>query len=237
MSLRELPSVPMKGLPGAGPLSRSKIEPYVFGRRYESEKQKHPFDPRFLRMTNPYTQQTIKSEADYYEYLREHTYLMLCDELVVKQTQEIRETAQNEITWLQNQNAYLIQSSSDTDGKLRRSRRLCFLLAIALIISIFVCVLIKNIAYNKGVSECQTRSYASGLVDQKSADSNQIDKSYYSGISRDVPIALSYIGNKKTKKFHKSTCSYLPDKSNQITFDSREEAIAAGYDPCGHCHP
>lgn len=46
-----------------------------------------------------------------------------------------------------------------------------------------------------------------------------------------------YIGNDETKKFHEPWCSYLPDQPNQILFETREEAIAAGYDPCGHCKP
>ncbi len=46
-----------------------------------------------------------------------------------------------------------------------------------------------------------------------------------------------YIGNINTKKFHKPTCSYLPDKSNQIIIETRSEAIADGYSPCGHCNP
>lgn len=56
-------------------------------------------------------------------------------------------------------------------------------------------------------------------------------------VTRADPIANAYIGNKSSKKFHLPSCSYLPDQNNQVTFDSREEAIAAGYDPCGHCHP
>lgn len=46
-----------------------------------------------------------------------------------------------------------------------------------------------------------------------------------------------YIGNKNTKKFHRSTCSSLPMPSNQIIFESREAAIAAGYVPCQRCKP
>lgn len=46
-----------------------------------------------------------------------------------------------------------------------------------------------------------------------------------------------YIGNKKTKKFHKPTCSYLPDVSNRANFSTRNIAISSGYDPCAHCDP
>ena len=52
----------------------------------------------------------------------------------------------------------------------------------------------------------------------------------------DVEAAdLSYIGNKNSKKLHLSTCSGLPKAENQVTFDSYDEAIAAGYTPCSSC--
>lgn len=50
-------------------------------------------------------------------------------------------------------------------------------------------------------------------------------------------VSSRYIGNIDTKKFHHSYCSYLPDEDNQIEFDYRDDAIDAGYDPCGHCSP
>lgn len=46
-----------------------------------------------------------------------------------------------------------------------------------------------------------------------------------------------YVGNKKSHRFHRSSCSYLPDEDNQRIFKSRDAAISAGYDPCGHCNP
>lgn len=55
--------------------------------------------------------------------------------------------------------------------------------------------------------------------------------------ARDTAIADGYIGNVNSHKFHVSWCSYLPDQENQIVFSSREDAIAAGYDPCGRCYP
>ncbi|WMJ24345.1 MBL fold metallo-hydrolase [Paludicola sp. MB14-C6] len=54
----------------------------------------------------------------------------------------------------------------------------------------------------------------------------------------DTPITnVGYIGNKNTKKFHLPTCSSLPAVQNQVTFSSRDEAIASGYIPCGRCKP
>ena len=47
----------------------------------------------------------------------------------------------------------------------------------------------------------------------------------------------SYIGNKKTKKFHYPTCHSLPAEHNQVILNSREEAISQGFSSCGNCRP
>ena len=44
-----------------------------------------------------------------------------------------------------------------------------------------------------------------------------------------------YIGNTKSKKFHTPNCASLPSEANRIEFDTYEEAVDAGYSPCGNC--
>ena len=52
------------------------------------------------------------------------------------------------------------------------------------------------------------------------------------------PGAGLYIGNKNNGKLHLSSCSSLPLEKNQVIFNTREEAVAAGYsDPCKRCNP
>lgn len=46
-----------------------------------------------------------------------------------------------------------------------------------------------------------------------------------------------YIGNRHSHKFHRPTCSSLPQASNQVFFNSREEAVQSDYSPCGRCRP
>ncbi|MCL2287629.1 MAG: MBL fold metallo-hydrolase [Candidatus Bathyarchaeota archaeon] len=48
---------------------------------------------------------------------------------------------------------------------------------------------------------------------------------------------LLYIGNKNSKTLHLQTCSSLPQEQNRAYFDSRQEAIDAGYTPCKTCKP
>lgn len=48
-----------------------------------------------------------------------------------------------------------------------------------------------------------------------------------------------YMGNRNSKKFHKVTCDSAArtKESNRVYFNTREEAIAAGYVPCKNCNP
>lgn len=49
----------------------------------------------------------------------------------------------------------------------------------------------------------------------------------------------TYIGNKNSKKFHKSSCVYVATikESNKVKFSSRSAAINAGYVGCKVCNP
>lgn len=48
---------------------------------------------------------------------------------------------------------------------------------------------------------------------------------------------VTYILNVKTKKFHRTSCSYLPTANRLDSSESRESIIAQGYDPCKKCNP
>lgn len=47
----------------------------------------------------------------------------------------------------------------------------------------------------------------------------------------------AYILNTKTKKFHKPTCNSLPAENGKASYESREDIIAQGYEPCKICNP
>jgi len=98
----------------------------------------------------------------------------------------------------------------------------------------------KDEGYNDGYYKGYWEGYAdAGERSSGSGSSHGSGASTHAGTGStcDTPVADTYIGNKSSKKFHLPTCSYLPDRDHQVTFDSREDAIAAGYSPCGHCHP
>lgn len=48
---------------------------------------------------------------------------------------------------------------------------------------------------------------------------------------------ITYIGNINSHVFHRDTCDALPAEKNQVWFESREAAIAAGYKACTRCKP
>lgn len=56
-------------------------------------------------------------------------------------------------------------------------------------------------------------------------------------VPTDEPPEIKYIGNIKSKIFHRTDCWWLPEEWNQIGFSSREEAIGENYSPCGNCNP
>lgn len=49
------------------------------------------------------------------------------------------------------------------------------------------------------------------------------------------PAQTIYIGNKNSKKLHTEDCPNLPGIDNRVTFTSYDNAITAGYIPCGNC--
>jgi len=49
------------------------------------------------------------------------------------------------------------------------------------------------------------------------------------------PAQTILYGNKKSKKFHTYDCKNLPAENNRVEFDNYDEAVAAGFQPCGSC--
>ena len=52
-------------------------------------------------------------------------------------------------------------------------------------------------------------------------------------------LASNYVGNANSKKFHYADCTSAQKIkiSNRVEFNSREEAVNAGYIPCKKCQP
>lgn len=52
-------------------------------------------------------------------------------------------------------------------------------------------------------------------------------------------LATSYVGASTTGKFHYTDCRWAKKirTDHRVEFGSRDEAVAAGYVPCGVCRP
>lgn len=57
------------------------------------------------------------------------------------------------------------------------------------------------------------------------------------GRGQETSSGVHYIGNRNSQVFHLETCSNLPSEQNRTEFDSRSDAVAQGYRPCGTCKP
>lgn len=311
---------------------KSKIPRSVFEARFEIEKQEHPFEAVYCGQLNPYTGIAVNSEEDYYEYLREHTYHLLCEEATVRTVKKFQAEQNNEISSIRSKNDALKSDLTKKEGSCRRLRIISIVLLILLLASVVTAFSRRSSRtyedgydagrslqesaesrkYDEGYKAGKKDGYASGKADgydagQKAGYNDGKSDGYYAGktdgyesgqqtgynsgkqdgyssgysdgyeegkddgyndgyvdgysdagkrssgsgsssdsgssshsgtgSSRDTPIANTFIGNKNSKKFHRSTCSYLPDQVNQVTFSSREDALTAGYTPCGHCNP
>ncbi len=49
----------------------------------------------------------------------------------------------------------------------------------------------------------------------------------------------TYIGNTNSKKFHLPDCTSVKSiqDANRVDFETRLDAVLAGYEPCGRCKP
>ena len=52
-------------------------------------------------------------------------------------------------------------------------------------------------------------------------------------------FAASYVGNANSRKFHVGNCASVGkiNPKNRVHFNTRDEAIHAGYVPCKRCNP
>lgn len=123
----------------------------------------------------------------------------------------------------------------------KKNLRRCFLIFLA---ALYVFFAVRNLLPSG--TEPSDRRSGSGKASYSEPVSDTASKPVSEAVSKPVSegserpdgyVSDYYIGNKSSHKFHRTTCSYLPDEDNQRKFKTRDAAISAGYDPCGHCNP
>lgn len=85
------------------------------------------------------------------------------------------------------------------------------------------------------IASCLLKGCHSGT--EPNVPSPTADVVHESTMPTDEPTVIKYIGNTKSKIFHRTDCWWLPEEWNQIGFSNREEAIGENYSPCGNCNP
>lgn len=85
------------------------------------------------------------------------------------------------------------------------------------------------------MAEAVAEEYRACLGKMRNADMAHLPKALVESFPKGSFGA--YIGNTASKKFHRTDCSSLRSSENAVCFDTREEALAAGYTPCGRCKP
>ncbi|MFW5646991.1 MAG: MBL fold metallo-hydrolase [Acetivibrio ethanolgignens] len=92
----------------------------------------------------------------------------------------------------------------------------------------------------RGISIFRTDTQGSILIESNGKDltfNTQPDTQFEEHTSSSQDTCLPFIGNKNTKKFHRSDCSGLPKEHNRIYFKAAVEALNEGYEPCANCRP
>lgn len=77
------------------------------------------------------------------------------------------------------------------------------------------------------------------------SDGNEISFSFAktgskgNSVENEEPVELSYVGNRKSKKFHCSWCDSVKTMSekNKVNFETKQDAIDNGYVGCANCTP
>lgn len=59
------------------------------------------------------------------------------------------------------------------------------------------------------------------------------------GQKQETLVGIGFVASRDSSKFHRTTCQWAQKISskNKVRFFSREEAVKAGYKPCGICKP
>lgn len=86
-----------------------------------------------------------------------------------------------------------------------------------------------NIAITSDGNTIKIKTFKDLLADQEAEPAAPVDPNNDEN--------TCYIGNKNSKKFHCAECTSLPEEHNRIYFNTRKEAVEAGYSPCSICQP
>ncbi len=86
-------------------------------------------------------------------------------------------------------------------------------------------------------SEFNPNSWSYGTT--ANTGNNQATDTHTDNTASDSGSSSTYVGNSNSHKFHKPNCRTAQkiSENNKVSFNTREEAISQGYEPCKVCGP
>ena len=110
---------------------------------------------------------------------------------------------------------------------------------LALIVTISGCTSNDGNASNQSYTNTTTQTPTQATTAPTTSDNSSSESVNTTSTSQHSTGSGNYIGNSNTGKFHLASCRYVSkmNDENKVFFNSRESAIASGYQPCKVCNP
>ncbi|MDO4810392.1 MAG: Ada metal-binding domain-containing protein [Eubacteriales bacterium] len=105
------------------------------------------------------------------------------------------------------------------------------LLITAATLSIYAAFLISDFYHGQTTDTYQI------TIDRQSETPDLVEESQAE--EEPTPIAGNFTASKNGEKYHRTDCRHAAGikEVNRISFATVDDAVAAGYEPCGVCHP
>lgn len=224
--------------PNKFPIQKADRDRYY--REVQKVRAEFPYASVYGKI-NPYNKRKILSENDYDLYCHSYAVLRLYEKSLAKvecQAAQSHMAAEHILSEAYRVRSGAYQYVAYARKYVLRQRILSAALAIVAAIAIgFSAFSRRSVPADPQPVSAQP-SVSQAAATPSAAPSESPSYTASGGSSRPDPyISDSYIGNRSSHKFHRSTCSFLPNPENQVIFDSASDALAAGYEPCKKCNP
>lgn len=224
--------------PNKFPIQKADRDRYY--REVQKVRAEFPYASVYGKI-NPYNKRKILSENDYDLYCHSYAVLRLYEKSLAKvecQAAQSHMAAEHILSEAYRVRSGAYQYVAYARKYVLRQRILSAVLAVVAAIAIgFSAFSRRSVPADPQPVSAQP-SVSQAAAAPSAAPSESPSYTASGGSSRPDPyISDSYIGNRSSHKFHRSTCSFLPNPENQVIFDSASDALAAGYEPCKKCNP
>lgn len=126
------------------------------------------------------------------------------------------------------------EKKSSSTGNNKSTNKILAIIAIVVVIAIIGVLASGALSSDDSTSDVQVESNTVEPIQEDNSSSSSDDSDSESSTS-----SGEYWASAKTDKFHLPSCEWAEKISdaNKIIYQSREDAIADGKEPCGVCNP